>query len=299
MKRFLLIPSCAVLALSMLTSCQKEEKSALELAQELTAELQKVTDHRTAEAAAPRVQVLNQRLQDASVRTVTLNSNALLRSDQQDAGAAYADALVKLAREVGRVRSSVPVTTHDGEVDRDRLVMATGVASGTDIMADASARMAAGQKFMKHDADKSHEGPPTFEECYGSAKLKEALAYTADPANAPIMKFDGEGDVPAIPEPVAVEAEEAPSAAETPAADGDEPADDTAASTDDTVEPAASDDDDPAATDDDDSDGDISISLDGDEPSTSDDTDEPAADDSDDSSSDDAGGDELDFDISI
>ncbi len=292
MKRFLLLPSCALLALGMLTSCQKEDKSALELAQELTAELQKVTDHRTAEAAAPRVQALNQRLQDASVRTVTLGGNALLRSDQGDAGAAYADAMVKLAREVGRVRSSIPVTTADGEVDRDLLVMATGVAAGTEQTAEASARMAAGKKFMKHDADKSHENPPTFDECYGSAKLKEALAYTADPANAPIMKFDSADDVPAIPEATAVEAEQAPSSADVPSDDAEEPA-----AADET--PAATDDEEPAADDDSDL-GDVSVSLDDEEPAA-DDSDEPAADDSEEPSADDAGGEDesLDFDISI
>ncbi len=237
MKRFLLIPSCALLALSALTSCQKEEKSALELTQELTAELQKVTDYRTAEAAAPRVEALNKRLQDATVRTVALNGTALLRSEQGDAGAAFADATVRLSREVGRVRSSIPVTTADGEVDRDLLIMATGVASGVEPGASASARKAAGKKFIMHDADKSHENPPLFDECYGSVKLREALAYSAAPESAPILKFDSSDDVPAIPEPTAVAAEEP--AADEPAAD-EEPAESTE-STDSTEEPATED----------------------------------------------------------
>ncbi len=319
MKRFLLIPSCALLALGALTSCQKEEKSALELAQELTTELQKVTDYTTAEAVAPRVQVLNKRLQDASVRTVTLNSSALLRSVQgEDKGAAYAEALVKLAREMGRVRSSVPVTSHDGEVDRDLLVMATGVAAGTEQTAAGTARMIAGQKFMEHDADKSHENPPTFEECYGSAKLKEALAYVANPSAAPIMKFDSEEDVVAIPEPVEAEAEAAPSADEVAAAaDGgssSSSSDDDDTATDDTG------DDDTTSTDDDttttttDDDDDIDISLDGDDDTTpttddtSDDTTDITIDDdtdttdtTDDTSTDDTGDDggDLDLDIDI
>ncbi len=222
MKRFLLIPSCALLALSVLTSCQKEEKSALELAQELTTELQKVTDYRTAEASAPRVEALNKRLQDAMVRTVAVGGTALLRSDQGDAGAAFADATVKLSREVGRVRSSVPVTTADGDVDRDRLIMSTGVAAGVEPGASASARKAAGNKFIMHDADKSHEAPPEFAECYGSEKLKAALDYKADPASAPILKFDSASDVPAIPEPTPVVEEEP--VADEPAAEADEPA---------------------------------------------------------------------------
>ncbi len=292
MKRFLLIPSCALLALSVLTSCQKEEKSALELTQELTAELQKVTDYRTAEAAAPRVEALNKRLQDATVRTVALNGTALLRSDQGDAGAAYADATVKLAREVGRVRSSVPVATADGEIDGDRLLMSTGVASGVEPGASASARMAAGKKFIMHDADKSHEAPPEFAECYGSAKLKEALAYTADPTSSPILKFDSASDVPAIPEPVAV-AEEEP-AADEPVADAEEPAADAEEET-----PAADDSaaDEPAA-DDSAADDDLGISVEVDDSDDADAEEEPAADDSsDDASGDDAG--DLDLDIGL
>ncbi len=281
MKRFLLIPSCALVALSVLTSCQKEDKSALELAQELTAELQKVTDYSTAETVAPRVQALNQRLQNASVRTVTLNSSALLRSDQGDGGAAFADAMVKLAREVGRVRSSVPVTEADGEVDADMLVMATGVATGVEPTASASARKAAGEKFMKHDADKSHENPPEFDECYGSAKLKEALAYTVDPASAPIMKFDGADDVPAIPEPAAAPAEA--DEADEPAVEETEPA---------AEESAAADSDDTAAEEpaeaEESAEDDISVSVDDEEPAADDE--EPAADE------DDAG---LDIDISV
>ncbi len=288
MKRFLLIPSCALLALSVLTSCQKEEKSALELTQELTAELQKVTDYRTAEAAAPRIEALNKRLQDATVRTVALNSTALLRSDQGDAGAVFSDATVKLAREVGRVRSSVPVTTADGDIDRDRLIESTGVAAGVEPSASRSARKAAGQKFFLHDADKSHEAPPEFAECYGSSKLKEALAYTVEPSSAPIMKFDSSSDVPAIPEPAAVPEEEP--VAEEPAADTEEPAAtaDTPAPAEDDEEPASDD----AAADD------FGIDVAADDTSAEDDSsssdEEPAADDSSDG---DAG--ELDLDISV
>ncbi len=277
MKRFLLIPSCTLLALSVLTSCQKEEMSALELAQELTAELQKVTDYRTAEASAPRVEALNKRLQDATVRTVAVGGTALLRSDQGDSGAAYADATVKLAREVGRVRSSVPVVTADGEVDQERLLMSTGVAAGVEPGASASARKAAGKKFFMHDADKSHEAPPEFAECYGSDKLKAALDYKADPTSSPILKFDSSSDVPAIPEPTPVAEEEPAADAEEPAAEEDEApaaepdaapaaADDeddlTSASDDAEEEPAAADDEEPAAdeeSEDDELDIDISV----------------------------------------
>ncbi len=291
MKRFLLIPSCALLALSVLTSCQKEEKSALELTQELTAELQKVTDYRTAEAAAPRVEALNKRLQDATVRTVALNSTALLRSDQGDGGSAFADATVKLAREVGRVRSSVPVTTADGDVDEERLIMSTGVAAGAEPGASASARKAAGKKFLMHDADKSHEAPPEFAECYGSAKLKEALGYTADPASAPIMKFDSASDLPEIPEPTAV-AEEEPAA--------DEPAEDTEEPAADTEEPAATEDEEPAAADTEEepaaSEDDLGIDM-GDDSSADEEEDSSASEEDEEPASDDDA--DLDIDISV
>ncbi len=296
MKRFLFIPSCALLALGVLTSCQKEEKSALELTQELTAELQKVTNYGTAEASAPRVAVLNKRLQDATVRTVALNGTALLRSEQGDGGAAFAEATVKLARELGRVRSSVPVSEADGEVDKDMLILATGVATGVSPTASASARKAAGTKFLNHDADKSHENPPTFEECYGSAKLREALAYKADPTSSPIMKFDSADDVPAIPE--ATEAPAADEAADEPAADEEEaPAADAADEEPaaDTEEEPAADEEEPAAAEEDDDAAVADITVDDEEPAADEEEateEEPASDDADDE-----GG--LDIDISV
>ncbi len=285
MKRFLLIPSCTLLALSVLTSCQKEEKSALELAQELTAELQKVTDYRTAEASAPRVEALNKRLQDATVRTVAIGGTALLRSDQGDSGAAFADATVKLSREVGRVRSSVPVSSADGDVERELLIMATGVASGVEPGASASARKAAGTKFIMHDADKSHEAPPEFAECYGSDKLKAALDYKADPTESSILKFDSSSDVPAIPEPTPVDEEE-PADATEPAAD-EEPA---AAEEDDT--PTAAPAPKAAAADEEDDLGSISTDDEADDEPAAADDDEPA----DDEESEE---DELNIDISV
>ncbi len=294
MKRFLLIPSCALMALGLLSSCQKEEKSALELTQELTKELQTVTDYKSAEAAAPRVEVLNKRLQDATVRTVTLNSNALQRSNKDGNCSEYADATVALARELGRVRSSVPVLTHDGEVDREQLVMATGVASGAEVTSAESARKQAGDKFMEHYLNKDHETPPQFEDYYGSAKLREALAYVADPAQAPIMKFDSDEDVVAVPErgaePEEGAGDEAPAAddGEEPAADaGDEPAgDDSTPADDDSGE-------EPVIDDTSDDDGGLDISLD----DTA--TDDSGSDDTSSDDSDEDSGDDLDIDIGL
>ena len=268
MKRFLLIPSCALLALGALSSCQKEEKSALELTQDLTAELQKVVDYKTAEAAAPRVEVLNKRFQNASVRVLAANDTALVRSAGESGheGDAYAEALSRLAREIGRVRASVPVATSDGEVDRDKLVLAVGAANGAGDDSPAALRREKGLTYI-HEESAGRETPGTFSEFYGSTKLKEALEYQANPAEVSSFQFDSDEDVPAVPaatpvpeeeeepaaadaaaeadsssadssaadEPSAPAAEEetpAPSATETPAAGSDDAADDTLPSVD-------------------------------------------------------------------
>lgn len=301
MKRFLLIPSFAFVALSTLTSCQKEEKSALELTRELTAELQKVTDYVSAEAVAPRIEVLNKRMQDASVRPFALNETALTRSAADDAegseGAAYAEALAQLATEIGRVQASTPVATADGDIDRDKLVLAVGAANGSEVTAPAADRKKAGLKYI-HDTTGTHETPGNFAEFYGSEKLREALGYKADPTTVETMKFDSEEDVPAIPAPVDVPEEEMP--ADEPAADdsGDEPATTDEPSVDEpsTDEPATTDEpstDEPAADDSGSDDLDVGdVGDDSGDDSGSDDLD--VGDAGDDSGSDDSGSDDLD-----
>ncbi|MBQ2379952.1 MAG: hypothetical protein II295_06115 [Akkermansia sp.] len=289
MKRFLLIPSFAFLALSTLTSCQKEEKSALELTRELTAELQKVTDYRTAEAAAARVEVLNKRMQDASVRPFALNETALTRSAADDSegseGSAYAEALGQLAAEIGRVQASTPVATADGDIDRDKLVLAVGAANGSSVSAPAAERKKAGLTYL-HDTTGTHETPGNFAEFYGSDKLREALGYKADPAAVGMMKFDSDADVPALPAPTEVAEEEIPSdEAVTDEPSTDEPS---------TDEPAAEDGGDEPSTDEPSVD-EPSVDDGGDEPSLDDSGDEPSLDDSgdeptvDEPSADDAG----------
>ena len=285
MKRFLLIPSLAFLAMSTLTSCQKEEKTALELTQELTAELQKITDYRTAEAAAPRVEVLNKRMQDAGVRAFAANDPALTRSmvdSEGSEGAAYSEALAQLAAEIGRVQASAP-TGDDGEIDRTRLILAVGAANGSTPGAAAGERQKAGLAYIK-DTTSSHETPGTLPEFYGSDKLREALSYKADPASVSLVKMDSDEDVPAIPAAAELPEEEVPAADDST----DEPAaDDAPAADDSTDEPAI---DDEPATDDS-----------TDEPATDDSTDEPSIDDepaaddsSDEPSLDDSGSDDLD-----
>ena len=304
MKRFLLIPSLAFLAMSTLTSCQKEEKTALELTQELTAELQKISDYRTAEAAAPRVEVLNKRMQNAGVRAFAANDPALTRSmidAEGSEGAAYSEALAQLAAEIGRIQASAP-TGEDGEIDRTCLILAVGAANGSTPDAAAGDRQKAGMAYIK-DTTSTHETPGTLPEYYGSDKLREALSYKADPTSVSLTKMDTDEDVPAIPAAVELPEEEVPAATEeetttddAPAADdsSDEPSiDDEPAADDSSDEPSI--DDEPAA---DDSSDEPSID---DEPAADDSSDEPsideepAADDSSDEPSlDDSGSDDLD-----
>lgn len=248
MKRFLFIASCAFLTAGLFSSCQKEEKSVLDLAKDLTAELQKVTDLKTADSIAPRVQVLNKRLQDATVRPFAASATSLQRSGDEDSagqeGAALQDALKALAQEVGRVQASLPVTSFDGEVDRDRLILAVGAANGAGDTAPAAQRKSAGTAHMKGESPKN-ESPGTFSEFYGSTKLAEALGYTAEPGS--IGAFDMEDEPAPVPAaaPIAEEEEPAPAEEEAPAEDTPAAQDDDAAS--DT--PAAADEDDADASD--------------------------------------------------
>lgn len=225
MKRFLLIPSYALLALGILASCQKEEKTVTELAQELTGTLQKITDYKSAEANAPRVEVLNKRLQDAGVRVFALNDTALLRaagSTEGSEGAEYVECLEKLATEIARVQAALPGTT-EGGVEEEKLVMAVGAAHGAGDASPAAARREKGVEFYQNPVESAKE-PGNFSEFYGSSRLKEALSYTADPASVGLFQMDDE--VEAVPEAAAVsddepEASDAPAAADEPAATDD------------------------------------------------------------------------------
>lgn len=308
MKRFLFIASCAFLTAGLFSSCQKEEKSVLDLAKDLTTELQKVTDLKTADSIAPRVQVLNKRLQDATVRPFAASATSLQRSSDEDSpgqeGAALQDALKALAKEVGRVQASLPVATYDGDVDRDKLILAVGAANGAGDSAPASRRKSVGTAHMKGESPKN-ETPGTFSEFYGSTKLAEALGYTAEPGS--IGAFDMEEEPAPVPAaaPIAEEEEEPAAADEAPAdeapaddpsaAGDEEPASPDSEGTDSTDSaPAVEDGDSPDSADSSSGD-DVSLpSLDLDSDSSSDDS----SDDSSDSSSDDSSDDE-DFGIEI
>lgn len=272
MKRFLLIPSCALLALGMLTSCQKEDKAAKQLAEELTATLQTVTDYKTAEAAAPRVEALNKRFQNANARVFSVGGNALSSS-----GTAYAESVAELAKEIGRVRASKPVTVSDGEIDDTRLIRTVGVGAGAAATDPAREQIAKGQAYIYNDSDQNNSNPPAFAECYGSSNLVAALEYTAAPGKFGLVHFDSAEDVPAIP----AAQEVAESEDDNLSADDvkpETPADSTSAAADDaeddtTTTPAADDEADttpaPAATTASDDDDDLSLDDDDDSSSSS------------------------------
>ncbi len=189
MKRFLLPPVCALLALVSLTSCQKEDMNATDLARDLTAELQKVVNYKTAQEAAARVKVINQRYQDASVRLFALNESSLLKAaaspDQ------HVDAVLLLSKEIGRIRGSKPVTDYAADVDGNEILMAIGQnrASEPHTLADADS-LAAGEAYMKNDDNKTHETPGEIIAYYGSADLQEAIEYIAPATKFPLTHND-------------------------------------------------------------------------------------------------------------
>lgn len=198
MKRHLIAASCIALAAAFLTSCQKEDKSVVELANELTAELQQINDSATANAHAARVKVLNQRFQDASVRVLALNDTSLLRgagADDSAPGSDYAKALSDLAREVGRVRASYPSTDGD-EVDPKKLLQGIAVAQGKTGTPDELEE--AGESFMK-DENTPHDVPGEIPEYFSSESLKAALTYKANVTEVSNLKFDSADDVPTLP----------------------------------------------------------------------------------------------------
>ncbi len=194
MKRFLLTPVCALLTLVSFTSCQKEDMNATDLARELTSELQKVTDYKSAQAAVPRVEAINKRYQDASVRLFALNDTALLKAAENSDQ--YVDSVLLLVKEIGRVRGSKPVTDYAGDIDRDEILMSIGQnqASERHGLSDADS-LTSGTAYMKNDENKAHETPGTIDEYYGSTDLGEAIEYIASPTKFGIAAMDS--DAPA------------------------------------------------------------------------------------------------------
>lgn len=316
MKQIFLIPTSALVAVCALSSCQKEEMSCTEIVNELTAVLQKVTDYDSAEAAAPRVEALMKRWQRASRRPVALNSTALLRSVSATPGAPekdYVEALEALAEQIARVSASYPVVSYDGEIDEERLKRAVGV-QGAIKRAEAASEVKKGELYIATYKAKntdfngdSNNTVCSFEPCYGSVNLKNALDLRETPETG-IFAFDGDDAVIATPEytepaggtePVgetaatddtAADATEEGDSAGDDSAD-EEPADEEPAE--DTTEEDATDDEEPAADDSSDEEPADEEPAD-EEPAEEESTDdeEPAEEEE---SSDDSGVDDLDF----
>ncbi len=273
MKHFLLIPTCALVAVATMTSCQKEETSCLKLVEQLTETLEGVVDYDTAEAAAPRVEALMKRWQKAAGRPVALGSSSLVKSaGAAGDGADYTKALIALADQIARIQASYPgagrdtevrlLEGDDREIDRNKLMQLVGanIKEGEDAgklqRSTAAADIAAGTKHVQvnkensdFEGDPSSKLPDGIKSCYGSDALAAALKIREQPDKT-MFRFDGDGDVIATPEvaevkPVApaegegeeagAEEGEAPADAdtETPVADTESADETDAVSTDD------------------------------------------------------------------
>lgn len=249
MKRLLLFPICSLLALVTLSSCQKEDDTALELTQALTSELKTVTDHESAEKAAPRIKKLNDRCRRARITLLAFNPTALART--YGSNEEYVQASIELAKEIGRVRASKPMTADSPDaVDEEELLVAMGHGENGNFGKSREALIADGKKYLENDSDDSHDNPPTYMgDCYRSAALEEALSFNPEAGSQlppPVADSDdtapaasGQGaesaateETPAASEPAAEEPAEQeepasePATDETPAADDEAPAPD-------------------------------------------------------------------------
>lgn len=186
----------------------------VELANDLTHELQEITDSASAEDRAERVAVLNKRFLNASARAFAINGTPILKgADGSDSpGDAYAEALKNLAREVGRVRASFPSATYDGEVDEKLLFIAIAKAQGANGNPDELKD--AGMRYMQDIDNESHSTIPgeRLPAYYGSDKLKDALEI---PDDIQVSSFDS-SPVPSVP-PMSKKSQDS-----SPASDQDE-----------------------------------------------------------------------------
>lgn len=230
MKQFLLIPTSALVAAIVMTSCQKEELSCTQLVNELTEVLQKVTDYDSAVAAAPRVEALMLRWQKAATRPIDFDGTSL-HASSLDEGKAYLEALEKLVEQVARVKASYPSTSYDGDIDTERLTRAVG-SGGVMKRPEAAAELKKGEAYIaKYQTNNTsfsgdaNNSVNVFMECYGCAELKAALEIKAEPnpAVSGVFAMDGEADKVATPEYVEPAGGEAAEGAEEPA-EGEEPA---------------------------------------------------------------------------
>lgn len=178
MKRLLLFPLCSLFALFSMSSCQKEDKTALELTEELTAELKTVCDHDSAEKAAPKIKKINDRCRRARVTLLAFNSTALARTyESRDR---YVQASIELAREIGRVRGSKPALQGEEAIDEESVLVSVGYEDSADSGKTREALIAAGKKHIQNETDNAFDNPPALGECYSSAALIEALAFNPE-----------------------------------------------------------------------------------------------------------------------
>ncbi len=207
MKRLLLFPLCSLFALFSLNSCQKEDKTALELTEELTAELKTVCDHDSAEKAAPKIKKLNDRCRRARITLLALNQTALARTyESKDR---YVQASIELAREIGRVRASKPALQGEDAINEESVLVSVGYEDSEGSGKTREALIAAGTKHIQNETDNAFDNPPALGECYNSAALVEALAFNPEAGSD-------------LPDPEA-EAEEAPAEEKTATSDKETP----------------------------------------------------------------------------
>lgn len=198
MKHLLLFPAIAMAALVTLNSCTpeeeagmrvttKEEQSATDLLNQLSDVLDKVTDYKSAEAAAPKARELATKINRAKTTYAALNKTALARSyDSDNKGGetdAYVDATKRLVKEVGRVRSGIPTLVTDrNAVNDEELIVALGYGEeNNNFNASRDEIRAAGLKYLQNDADDTRDDktPAFMGSYYRSPRMTEALDILA------------------------------------------------------------------------------------------------------------------------
>lgn len=231
MKRLLLFPLCSLFALFSMSSCQKEDKTALELTEELTAELKTVCDHDSAEKAAPKIKKLNDRCRRARVTLLAFNSTALARTyESRDR---YVQASIELAREIGRVRGSKPALQGEEAIDEESVLVSVGYEDSADSGKTREALISTGKKHIQNETDNAFDNPPALGECYSSAALIEALAFNPEAgSDLPEPEEEVDATPASTAESTAVHEKEKPASAVR-----EEASEETETSSDEAVEP--------------------------------------------------------------
>lgn len=249
MKHLLLFPAIAMASLVTLNSCTpeeeagmrvttNEEQSATDLLNQLSDVLDKVTDYKSAEAAAPKARELATKINRAKTTYAALNKTALARSyDSDNKGGetdAYVDATKRLVKEVGRVRSGIPTLVTDrNTVNDEELIIALGYGEeNNNFNASREEIREAGFKYLQNDADDTRDDktPAFMGSYYRSPRMTEALGILAlDILTRSDENDDKEGEPAGGPSTLGAPAPAAPSTADKPAETADKEAADTPA----------------------------------------------------------------------